>query len=127
MKQGLSDAAGDPRRAGQIDYRLARLNVLTAFRSGDLSTAQVCDAQSELSRNARHCGVAVDERCPICDAEALRNVTYVFGPRLPSGGRCVTSLAELNRLSRRQATYVAYVVEVCVECAWNHLIRCYAL
>lgn len=127
MKFGLSDAAADNGRRGQIDYRLARQNVLHAFRAGDLSAPQVCDAQAELSRNALHCGTAVDEPCPICAEGGLRNVTYVFGPRLPSGGRCITSLAELRRLSQRQATYTAYVVEVCVACAWNHLLRSYNL
>ncbi|MEZ5166145.1 MAG: hypothetical protein R2695_06530 [Acidimicrobiales bacterium] len=33
----------------------------------------------------------------ICEAEALVEVTYVFGPRLPKHGRCVTSDKELRR------------------------------
>jgi hypothetical protein len=39
----------------------------------------------------------------------------------------VSSLAELARLARRKAPYTAYVVEVCVGCAWNHLVRSYLL
>jgi hypothetical protein len=46
---------------------------------------------------------------------------------LPAGGRCITSLAEIRRLARRQADYTAYTVEVCIDCGWNHLLRSYLL
>jgi len=127
VKFGLSDAVMARHRPGEIDYRLARQNLLHAFRAGSVSQLQICDAQTELTRNASHCGVALEEMCPVCVTNNLRNVTYVFGPRLPSGGRCITNLAEVTRLSRRQATYTAYVVEVCIDCGWNHLIRSYVL
>jgi hypothetical protein len=125
VKLGL--AAAVARRPGEIDYRLERQRVLAAYRSGAQSELAVCDAQGELLRNAEHCGDPTDEFCPICAEATLRHVTYVFGPRLPAGGRCVTSRAELARLARRKAPYTAYVVEVCVECAWNHLVRSYLL
>jgi hypothetical protein len=127
VKYGLSDAVMARHRPGEINYKLARQNVLHAFRSGAISQLQICDAQTELTRNANYCGVALEELCPVCAAESLRNVTYVFGPRLPSGGRCISNLAEMNRLARRDATYTAYVVEVCVDCGWNHLIRSFLL
>jgi len=101
MKYGLSDAVMARHRPGQIDYRLARQTVLHAFKAGSVSRLQICDAQSELTRNATYCGVDIDDPCPVCEATALRNVTYVFGPRLPSGGRCITNLAEMARLARR--------------------------
>jgi hypothetical protein len=125
VKLGL--AAAVQRRPGEIDYRLERQRVLVAFRSGAQSELAVCDAQGELLRNAQHCGLPTDEPCPICAAGQLNHVTYVFGPRLPSGGRCVTSNAELARLAKRKAPYTAYVVEVCVDCAWNLLVRSYLL
>ena len=50
-------------------------------------------------------------------------VTYVFGSRLPASGRCISSKGELAQLSRRTTELAAYVVEVCQECAWNHLAR----
>ncbi len=127
VKLGLSDAATARHRPGDIDYRLARQNVLHAFRAGDLSQQQVCDAQVELQRNAHYCGTPVVEPCPVCGEESLRHVTYVFGPRLPSHGRCITSLAEMTRLARRKADYTAYVVEVCTDCRWNHLVRSHLL
>lgn len=112
--------------AGAIDYRLARQSVLSAYRSGAMTQEQVCDAQPELRRNAVHCGEPVDPPCPICEQQ-LHHVTYVFGPRLPQHGRCISVASELERLARRRATYTGYVVEVCADCGWNHLVRSYLL
>jgi hypothetical protein len=125
VKLGLATAVQRP--PGEIDYRLERQRILAAYRSGSQSGLAVCDAQNELLRNAEFCGSATEEPCPICEAEHLRHVTYVFGPRLPSAGRCITSRAELARLAKRKAPYTGYVVEVCTECGWNHLVRSYLL
>ena len=125
MKFGL--AAAPQGRPGEIDYRLERQRILAAFRSGAQSALRVCDAQDELMRNAAHCGTPTTELCPVCASTTLVHVTYVFGPRLPSSGRCTTSLAEMQRLARRKAPYTAYVVEVCVDCRWNHLVRSFLL
>ena len=125
MKLGLSDVAATT--PGEIDYRLARQQVLRAYRDGALARHEVCDAQSELRRNAHHCGEPTGEDCPVCDEHELVHVTYVFGPRLPAHGRCVLSRAELARLARRQGQFVGYVVEVCAACGWNHLTRSYLL
>jgi Family of unknown function (DUF5318) len=125
MKLGMASAAQGT--GGGVDYRLERQRVLFAFRAGQMTLAEVCDAQAELLRNAEHCGIASPEPCPICEASAVTQVTYVFGARLPSGGRCMTSAAEMQRLARRAASYTAYVVEVCVACRWNHLVRSYGL
>ena len=54
-------------------------------------------------------------------------VTYVFGSRLPASGRCISSKQELAQLSRRTTELAAYVVEVCQECAWNHLARTFLI
>ena len=54
-------------------------------------------------------------------------VSYVFGPRLPSHGRCITSREELARLAKRSGSFSCYVVEVCPGCSWNHLARTFLL
>jgi hypothetical protein len=116
-----------PGRSGEIDYRLARRSRINAFRKGRLSRHDVCDAHPDLVRAARNVGEATTERCPICDDGDLVHVSYVFGPRMPSSGRCVTSDAELRKVARgagRTAGDLAcYVVEVCPACCWNHLTR----
>jgi hypothetical protein len=125
MKLGLTQAAGGG--SGGIDYRIAREATLQAWRSGDLTEAQVCDAQRELRRNAEFCGTPAGRPCPVCAGDALVEVTYVFGPRLPRHGRCVTSDKEMARIDARKAAYQGYVVEVCTDCGWNHLTRSRAL
>ena len=112
---------------GDIDYRLARLSGLNEYRSGVLSREDVCDAHSELRRAAAEYSTPTTEECPICEEGTLANVSYVFGPRLPSHGRCINSLAELERIRKRKGTFACYIVEVCPECAWNHLRRAYVI
>jgi len=111
------------RRAAPVDYRLAREATLQAWREGELTSAQICDAQSELRRNAEFCGVETKRECPVCELSRLVEVTYVFGPRLPKAGRCVTTAREMERIEERSGTFKLYVVEVCNSCGWNHLTR----
>ena len=55
--------------------------------------------------------------------EKLSNVMYVFGPRLPSHGRCISVSGELDRINKRSGEFTAYLIEVCISCGWNHMIR----
>jgi hypothetical protein len=110
---------------GRVEYRLARNAVVKEFKKGRLSRIDVCDAHPELLRAARNVGVELSEQCPICELCALVHVTYVFGPRLPAHGSCPATESELARLCRRSEEVACYVVEVCPECAWNHLARMY--
>ena len=116
-----------PGPRGEIDYRLARRSRINAFRKGRLSRHDVCDAHPDLVRAARNVGEPTEERCPICEDADLVHVSYVFGPRMPSGGRCVTSAAELRKVARgvgaAKSDLACYVVEVCPVCSWNHLAR----
>jgi len=121
VKMGLAEASAG--RSAGIDYRLAREATLAAWRDGDLATEQVCDAQRELRRNAEFCGSPMGTPCPVCETDHLVQVTYVFGPRLPKHGRCVTSDKEMERISARKSVSQGYVVEVCTACGWNHLTR----
>ena len=109
--------------SGQVDFRLARNAVVAEFGRGRLSRLDVCDAHPELIRAARNVGAPTGQDCPICGEPGLVLVTYVFGSRLPAHGRCVSSLAELAKLNRRATELAGYVVEVCPDCSWNHLLR----
>jgi len=112
---------------GEIDYRLARQAVVSEYRKGRLARHEVCDAHPELRRAAREVGEATSQRCPICDDDHVVLVSYVFGPRLPAHGRCITTKAELRALAKRSGSFACYVVEVCPSCAWNHLARTFLL
>lgn len=117
------DGATNSARAGAVDHRLARLALISEYRKGRLARHQVCDAHPELVRAARQIGEETRTDCPICEEDKLVLVTYVFGPRLPPFGRCITTKAELRQLDRRADDLNAYVVEVCRTCSWHHLLR----
>jgi hypothetical protein len=106
---------------GQVDHRLARQHLVNEYRRGRMSQDQVCDAHPELIRAARNVGTVATSPCPICEEDQLRLVTYVFGARLPSHGRCVSTAKELATLDRRRDELAAYVVEACIACHWHHL------
>lgn len=108
---------------GTIDYRLARQAVIDQYRRGRLAQHEVCDAHPELVRAAQEVGEPTRVDCPICEQAKVVLVTYVFGPRLPPFGRCVTTRREFLKLDRRPEQSAAYVVEVCPSCRWNHLAR----
>ena len=112
---------------GQVEYRLARDSIIREFRRGRLSRLDVCDAQSELLRVAKNLGTVSDSECPICEDAMLVHVTFAFGPTLPPSGRAVGSQQELRTLARSLGDEVSfYVVEVCSECGWNHLVRMFS-
>lgn len=120
MSFGMSALRGTP---GVVDHRLSRRHLINEFKRGRLRQDQVCDAHPELIRAARNIGSPASLPCPICADHDLRLVTYVFGPRLPAHGRCVSTAEELAKLNARPDELTAYVVEACVGCRWHHLLR----
>lgn len=112
---------------GEIDYRLARQSVLSEFRKGRIARHEICDAHPELARAARELGDPTQLTCPVCEETKVVLVSYVFGPRLPAFGRCITSKKELQAIAKRSGSFSCYVVEVCPACSWNHLARTFVL
>lgn len=121
------DPARPPRVAGpSVDYGLARRSVLAALRRGSLATTDVCDAHPELIRAAKNIGLSRDEVCPICSHEAIRWVRYVYGDELKrNSGRVVYPEEWFAELISNHDEFTCYVVEVCIDCSWNHLVRSY--
>lgn len=117
-----------PLMHGTIDYRLARRSVLMDLQRGLLSRADVCDAHPELMRAATNIGAELAGDCPVCDEHALREVSYVFGEALRKrSGQVVYPEGALAELEERYDEFRCYVVEVCVECGWNHLSACHLM
>jgi hypothetical protein len=106
-----------------VEFGLVRHALLAKIVAGVLRAADVCDAHPELLRAAKNIGRATGERCPVCSDVELVEVTYVFGARLPAGGTCPTSRAELLKLERRAEPVQCYAVEVCTGCSFHHLVR----
>lgn len=117
-----SDETGDT-IGGVIDHRLNRRALINEYRKGRLRKDQVCDAHPDLLRAARNFGNPTSVVCPICEADNVVLVTYVFGPYLPKHGRCITTPDELENFRHQGYDYTAYVVEACRQCAWHHLLR----
>jgi hypothetical protein len=113
----------DAQRSGIVEYGLVRHRLMESLRKGRVRREDVCDAHPELLRAAQHLGVRTERPCPICDAESTVEVTYVFGAKLPPGGTCPSSKAELGRLERREEAVVCYAVEACNGCGFHHLAR----
>lgn len=112
---------GGPPKPGRIEYRLVRESILREFRRGRLARVDVCDAQPELLRVARNLGRETSTECPICEEAKLVHVTFAFGPRLPASGRAMAP-GDLAKISKQRDELACYVVEVCTECSWNHLL-----
>ncbi len=121
----------DPKRPPRtttptVDYSLARRSVINSLRRGGLHVTDVCDAHPELIRAASHIGEEIDRPCPVCSHESLRWVRYVYGDELKrNNGRVVYPAEWLSELASSHDQFTCYVVEVCLDCSWNHLIRSY--
>jgi hypothetical protein len=106
-----------------VEFGLVRHALLAKVASGQLRYEDICDAHPELLRAARNIGRKTGETCPVCSESELVEVTYVFGARLPAGGTCPSTRAELLKLERREEPVQCYAVEVCVACSFHHLVR----
>jgi hypothetical protein len=123
------DPTRPPTAAGPtVDYRLARRAALAGLRRGSLDTSDVCDAHPELLRAAKNIGEEVNSPCPVCSHDSLRWVRYVYGEDLKrNNGRVVYPAEWLKELATSHEQFTCYVVEVCVDCSWNHLVRGFTL
>lgn len=109
-----------------IDYALGRRAALRTIFTGGGLTSEHLEADPYLLRAARHHGEAAGA-CPVCRAEGLVTVTYVYGDELgPYSGR-VRTADELITMAPKFGRFTAYVVEVCQRCSWNFLIRQFIL
>jgi len=107
-----------------VDYALARRAVLRDLRAGNRDRTDVCDAHPELLRAGRHVGEPASVGCPVCGRDSVRLVSYVYGDALrQANGRCISSASELEKLEAAHEEFSCYVVEVCLDCGWNHLQR----
>jgi len=125
----LSGTSFDPTRPPRprgpvVDYSLARRSVVLQVRRGIIGTAEVCDAHPELMRAAKNIGEDATAKCPICSHQTLRHVRYVFGDELKKdSGKVVYPTEWLAELAKRHDQFTCYLVEVCIDCSWNHLVR----
>ena len=99
---------------------------MASLRQGSLDTGDVCDAHPELMRAGKNIGEDAGMACPICSHDSLKFVRYVYGDELKrNSGRVVYPPEWLRELVTTYDQFTCYVVEVCIDCAWNHLVKAY--
>ncbi|MFZ0529362.1 MAG: DUF5318 family protein [Propionicimonas sp.] len=113
----------------EVDYALQRRNSLQAMRrpQRSLDGTDNCDADPLLLRAALHHGEESARACPVCRADRLVTLNYVFGDQLGQYSGRIRSTPELDDMQSQYGEFKVRVVEVCVECGWNHLISAYLL
>lgn len=85
------------------------------------------DPHPDLLRAARHHGEPASSDCPWCGSASLVLLRYVYSDELgPFSGRLKT-VPELHDMAPNFGFLDVYVVEVCPDCGWNHLLRTYVL
>lgn len=110
--------------ATSVDYTLRKRSVLRDYRSGRISHWEVCDAHPEINRIARNVGEDTGITCPVCGEENLRLLNFVYGKALDrDNGRVFPTRVIFDGLRERHPDFTCYVVEICIGCSWNHLIR----
>jgi hypothetical protein len=114
-------------RRSVVDYGLARRATLASVHAGHTTVADVCDAHPYLMRAAKFHGEPTEARCPICRKTNLTHVTYVYGDELGQYAGRVKRGPELAEMAAEYGEFRVYVVEVCQNCAWNHLATSYVL
>jgi hypothetical protein len=110
-----------------IDYALQRRALLGDVACGRTSLAEACDAHPYLLLAAKHYGEPTPTPCPICDKRHQRHVHYAYGANLGKSAGQAKSRDELAQLAHTHDEFDVYVVEVCPDCGWNHLIRSFVL
>ncbi len=110
--------------ATSVDYSLMRRALIRDYYVGRVSRWDVCDAHPEISRIARNVGECTRTLCPICRQENLRLLYFVFGDELEQdNGRVFPTHVIFHSLRSKYSRFTCHVVEVCIGCQWNYLIR----
>jgi Family of unknown function (DUF5318) len=105
-----------------VSYSLQRRATLLALRRGGTSQSEVCDAHPYLLRAARFHGEPTRRDCPVCGRVPLTLLRYVYSDELGQYSGRLRTAREVVSMSRDYGRLSVYVVEVCTECGWNHLV-----
>ena len=97
--------------------------MLQGVLSGRATSLDVCDASPFLKRAAKELGTVTERRCPICRRAPLWESLWVYGDAIGDASGSSRTERQVERLAREHPDFAVYVVEVCQECGWNHLIR----
>jgi hypothetical protein len=110
---------------GIVDYTLAKRALLREFRRGLTSQLEICDAHPELLRAAKHLGKESTRPCPVCGKEELRLLAYVYADGTGRDNGRAWRVEDGLSIAAAHPGAACYVVEVCLECSWNHLTEAF--
>ncbi|MDR2896608.1 MAG: DUF5318 domain-containing protein [Propionibacteriaceae bacterium] len=112
-----------------VDYSLQRRRTLEELSSAlrTMVSHEALDADPMLIRAALHHGRLTDRRCPVANCGRLLELNYVFGDQLGQYSGRIKSEDELAEMEGDFGEFTVYVVEVCPECGWNHVVEAYLL
>jgi hypothetical protein len=114
-------------RRNVIDYALKRRARLAQVRSGMVAAAEACDAHPHLLLAARNYGSPAGSPCPICKGGKVSLVRFVYGDELGQSAGQAKSAGELERMDAAVSAVAVYLVEVCPDCKWNHLLESFVI
>lgn len=115
-----------PRRI--IDHTLTRRSALGSLVTSATGASDHLDPHPYLLRAAKNHGLETGVACPWCkDKEALKHLNYVYGDELGSYSGRLKTPSEVRTMATEHGEFRVYLVEVCVACGWNHLVKSYVL
>ena len=115
-----------PRRI--IDHTLTRRAALGALVTAATGASDHLDPHPYLLRAAKNHGLETNTPCPWCkEDEALKHLNYVYGDELGAYSGRLKTEPELREMATEHGEFRVYIVEVCVGCGWNHLVKSYVL
>lgn len=112
-----------------VDYALQRRSTLASLqRPGRrLARLDACDADPMLIRAAKHHGESTGDNCPVCASPDFTQLHHVFGDQLGQYSGRIKRTVELEEMAHQFGEFRVVVVEVCLSCKWNFMIRSYLL
>jgi Family of unknown function (DUF5318) len=122
------EVVADPEQPRSVvSFALARRAALETMRRGGAFNSDYCDADPNLLRAAKHHGEPAGRSCPVCRRPGLLEVTWVYGAQLGPLSGSARAHAQLSEMAHEHGRFRVYVVEVCRDCAWNHIVIAYTL
>ena len=106
-----------------VDHALTRRAALADLAAGRISRPDACDASPYLQRAAHTLGAPTDRPCPVCRREPLWEVLWVYGAALGDADGSARTTGQVAAFAGQRPDFAVYQIEVCLSCAWNHLIR----
>lgn len=117
-----------------VSHELDRRRTLRSLRQGELTRADVCDADRGLLSSAEVLGERVDGPCPVCGKDGLRHSFWIHGTVMGEKSGTARSLSEIDAIlatlsedgapvGPSEGGLAVHTVEVCLHCGWNHLLR----